>query len=77
MLIGSHSACLGAETVIIVLFLSSDLICQYLFKLARRCSSPRDPPSQSDWPEIRDLDSKTTTVLSVREFIVRSKLDPK
>ena len=39
--------------------------------------SPKDLPLEDDWPEILDLDLKTTTALTVTEFIARSKLDPK
>ena len=35
------------------------------------------PSVRDDWPEILDLNLKTTSALTVTEFIGRSKLDPK
>ena len=50
---------------------------QFLFKLARRCSSPSDLPSDENWPEILDLDLKTTSALSVPAFLDRMKFNSK
>ena len=52
-------------------------LCLNLLKLARRGSSPQNLPSEQSWPNILDLDQKTTTALTVTEFIARSEMDPK
>ena len=58
-------------------FYSYRQLCQFLYQLARRCSSPRDLPSEKDWPDIFDLDLSTTTALSVLNFLTRAKFDSK
>ena len=52
-------------------------LCNFLYKLARRCSSPRDLPSEKDWHDIPNLDLSTTTALSVPNFLTRAKFDSK
>ena len=52
-------------------------LCQYLFRLARRCSNPSDLPDDQNWPAILNLDIKTVTALTVSEFISRIKLGPR
>ena len=51
--------------------------CQFLFKLARRCSSPSVFPSDENWPKILDLDLKTTSALSVPAFLDCMKFNSK
>ena len=48
-------------------------LCQYLFRLARRCSNPSDIPEDKDWPAILNLDIKAVTALTVSDFISRIK----
>ena len=49
-------------------------LCQYLFKLARRCSNPSELPDDQDCAAILNLDIKAVTALTVSEFISRIKL---
>ena len=39
--------------------------------------SPQELPSEENWPEILSLDLRTTTALSVANFLTRAKLDTK
>ena len=52
-------------------------LCQFLYKLARRCSTPQDLPPEEIWPEILNLDLSTTTALSVTNFLSRAKFGSK
>ena len=67
-----QSVCLGA---VIVCSISIVRCASIYLRVARRCS--KYLPSENDWTEVLDLDLKTTTALTVTEFIPRSKLDPK
>ena len=46
-------------------------VCQFLFKLAQRCSAPKDLPVDQDWPDILNLNLNDTTALTITEFLSR------
>ena len=47
-------------------------LCEFFYKLSRRCSTPQDLPPEENWPEILNLDLSTTTALSVTNFLSRA-----
>ena len=50
-------------------------LCQFLFKLGRRCIKPKSLPQESDLSGILNIAVSDAKALSVTDFIARSKLD--
>ena len=50
-------------------------LCQFLFKLGRRCIKPKSLPQEGDLSGILNIAVSDAKALSVTDFIARSKLD--